>query len=75
MKNLYVVEDLTRTQSWGDRSSKRVVVSSRGDWSNQSVMSVTGQNPVDKSRNNNDSKDTYKNCNLRFFFNINFKFN
>jgi hypothetical protein len=30
-------------------------------------MSVTGQNPVDKSRTNNDSKDTYKNCNLRFF--------
>jgi hypothetical protein len=31
-------------------------------------MSVTGQNPVDKSRINNDSKDTYKNCNLRFLF-------
>jgi hypothetical protein len=35
-------------------------MSSRSDWSNQSVMSVTGQNPVDKSRTNNDSKDTYK---------------
>jgi len=35
-------------------------MSSRSDWSNQSVISVTGQNPVDKSRKNNDSKDTYK---------------
>ena len=60
MKNLYVVDNRIRSQSWRDRISKRVVISSRGDWSNQSVMSVTGQNSVDKSRINNDSKDTYK---------------
>jgi len=41
-------------------SNKRVVISSRSDWSNQSVMSVTSQKLVDTSRINNDSKDTYK---------------
>jgi hypothetical protein len=39
-------------------SIERVVKSLRGDWSNQSAMSVTGQNPVDMSRIHNDSKDT-----------------